>query len=301
MENLGENLRKELSALFGIRWDKFIEWAVIAWLSAWFWTSAWYWFIGPHGELSETVKYASIPANQRFVGPGSGIEKFMLGIEISPADWLIGFLTWLQGLQGSAHNLIYWITLLAAVLASVTSVRSYKHTGLRVLALFCTAVACEVQGSFSPILWVLLIAFVPTVVACLLDLIDRSRKESKNSEYQTYYTGTIITKFLTRIMFLFLEIPLAPLLVFILLVTSFRTNSPRFTAEEIVREVGMELKFTEVERGEKSDPLIQAASMAAFSLAGNQSQEARNILSYYDYLLWKRRDLKNKEEHRKHL
>lgn len=288
-KDFGATLRAEVTALFGIRWDSFVEWTVITWLSAWFWAPA---FTGGFSEVSPLERLAE---DGRFVGPVSGIESFLEGIGVGSPAWFTGFLTWLHAPD---HSWIYWVALLVSVLTCVTSARSYKHTGLRVLALLSAAVACEVHGDLWPVLWVLVIAGVPALLACSLDWIDQRREKSRYGEHQYYFAEGILIKFLTGIVFLFLKIPVAPIVILAQLVVSFRTEIPRYAGDEITQEVGRSLEAASAEGAAGVDELTQAASSAALSLAGNQSTEARKILGQYAYLLRARRERTDAESRR---
>lgn len=287
---LGATLRAELNALFGIRWDSFVEWAVITWLSIWFWITAF------AGGLSGVSPLQGLAADDRFVGPLSGIASFLQGIGTEPPGWFSDVLTWLHAPE---HGWMYWVALLASVLTCVTSSRDYKHTGLRVLALVSAAVACEVHGDLWPVLWVILMAGVPALVACSLDWVDRLRETSKYGEHRYYFAEGILIRFITGIVFLFLKVPVAPIVILGQLVVSFRTEIPRYAGDEITREVARSLEEVSEEGEVKVDALAQAASAAAISLAGNQSPEAREILGHYSYLLRKRRDRMNAESRRR--
>ena len=284
-------LRTEMTALFGIRWDSFVEWAVTVWLSVWFWATSF------NGGFDTRSPLENLATGHLFVGPISGISSFLQGLGIAPPTWFADFLIWLHA-QG--HSWIFWVALGVAVLTCVTSARSYKHTGLRVLALISAAISCEIQGDLWPVLWVVLIASVPALVACSIDWVDQVREKSRYGESQYYFAQGIFIKFLTGIVFLFLKIPVAPIVILGQLVVSFRTEIPRYSAAEITREVARVLETASTTDGSAGvDDLTRAASSAALTLAGNQSPEARVILGHYSYLLRNRREQLDAESRRK--
>lgn len=143
-----KTFREEFSALLGLRWDSFIEWAVITWLSGWFWVTA---FESAFSNMNKFHAWSATPHED--YGPITGLSVFLEKLSLHSPRWLTSFLNWLHD---PAHDWVYFIFIIISLITCVTSMRSYKHTGLRVLALLSIAIACEMDGSLLPVLWVVL-------------------------------------------------------------------------------------------------------------------------------------------------
>jgi hypothetical protein len=255
-----KSLREEINELFGVRWDSVIEWAVISWLSVWFWTT----YAGPSSEGWKS-------------GPLRGIEDFLRSLDVEPPAWLLATLAWFS--DSARQTLLPAFVIIAAV-ACVTSVRGYHLSGLRTLALVALAIACEINASLYPVAWVLALAAIPASIAMVLGLTaDRFRRRSG----RYYLSDRIVANYSTRIVMLFLSPVLAPGLLALQLVASFRTDLPYSPAEELATEVALKLEdkwpAPDGERG--ADELTQVAAAASIHLAGNTSAEARNVASRY--------------------
>lgn len=268
-----KTIREEINELFGLRWDTLVEWVVIAWLSVWFWTS----------QRQESREGRSFGWTE---GPLTAVEDFLHSLNIVPPSWLSGTTDWL------AHSSPEWLStvlVVVAVVSCVTAVRSYRLSGQRTLALLATALVCEVQGAFWPVLWVLLLAAIPAAVAWSIAFTDGRRKDSKFSENEYYFGPGIVTAYVTRIVLLFLVPIFAPILLAGQLVVSFRTNSRYDPANELNKEVIDALKTRGTGRADDLDALTEVAAAAAIQLAGNPSPEARQIAGEYRFRLQQRR------------
>ena len=279
-----KSLREEINALLGIRWDSLVEWVVIAWLSAWTWAA----IFSDQGPLPGWG-----PSSGEGHGPLTGIGLFLENLDASSPGWFSAVMGWLHD---PAHNWVYYVFLLTAVTTSVTAARNSRHTGLRVLALLSTAIACEMNGSLWPVAWVLLLAAVPALWACGIDWVGRKSDEGDGDRY--YFAPGILMRFLTRIAFLFLLPLAAPFLLLGQLVVSFRTDLPYSPAKEISNEVITVLTARGADGPSALDPLTEAASSAAISLAGNQSREAREVLISYHFALKRRREAEGARKRR---
>lgn len=269
-----KTLREEVNALFGVRWDTLVEWAVISWLSIWFWSS----------------RVDSSTAGNFVVwtdGPLTGIESFLVSLDITPPSWLTATTDWL--LDPSREGLSITLVVVAVV-ACVTAVRSYRLSGLRTLALLSTAVVCEIQGSFWPVVWILSAAAIPAAFAWGIGFVDRHREESKFNEYEYYFDRGIVSDYITRIVLLLISPVFAPFLLAGQLVVSFRTNLPYEPAEELNKEVLNVLKTRGDGQADELDALTSTAASAAIHLAGNASRDARQIASAYRFRLKNRRE-----------
>lgn len=288
-----KTLREEIGALFGVRWDSVLEWIIIAWLSAWFWLQS----VAALAPKESPLKRLASDADGNS-GPVSGIGRFIQFVDISIPGWLSGFVDWLHE---PLNNWICVAATLLAVATCVTAVRSYRHTGLRVIALTSAAIACEINGNLAPVTWILFLSAIPTIWACSLDWIDQRREESKFSEDSYYFAQGILTKFISRIIFLFIQVPAAPALIIMQLIVSFRTDLRYSPSVELNREILKVLK-TQSERDEtRLDALTQRASSAVDSLTGSQSPDAQEILRDYHRALQQRREAMESAERRQEI
>lgn len=269
-----KTLREEVNALFGVRWDTLIEWTVISWLSIWFWSS----WANPSifGNFFGSTD-----------GPLSGIENFLRSLDVVPPSWLTETINWL--LDPSREWLSTALVVLAGI-ACVTAVRSYRLSGLRTLALLSAAIVCEIQGSFWPVAWILILAAIPATFAWGIGFVDSHRTKSKFTEHEYYFDRGIVSDYITRIVLLFLSPVFAPLLLAGQMVVSFRTNLPYDPAGELNKEVIDALKTRGGKQADELDGLTSMAATAAIHLAGNPSREARQIASSYRFQLKQRRE-----------
>lgn len=269
-----KTLREEVNALFGVRWDTFIEWTVISWLSIWFWFSR-----ADPAVSGDFFGWTD--------GPLSGIENFLGSLDVVPPSWLTETINWL--LDPSRAWLSTALVVLAGI-ACVTAVRSYRLSGLRTLALLSAAVVCEIQASFWPVAWILILAAIPAAVAWGIGFVDSHRAKSEFTEHEYYFDRGIVRDYITRIVLLFLSPVFAPLLLAGQLVVSFRTNLPYDPAGELNKEVLNALKTRGERQADELDALTSTAATAAIHLAGNPSREARQIVAAYRFQLKQRRE-----------
>lgn len=172
----------------------------------------------------------------------------------------------------------------------MTAVRSYGLSGLRTLALLSVAAVYEIQASFWPVVWVLLLAPIPAAFAWGIAVVDSHRQKSTFSDHQYYFADGILRTYFTRIVLLFLSPVFAPFLLVGQLVVSFRTDLPYSPAEELNREVIAALKTRGHNRIDDLDALTGTAAVAAIQLAGNASREARAIAGTYHLKVKQRRE-----------
>lgn len=269
-----KTMREEINALFGVRWDTFVEWVVIAWLSIWFWTSR-----PKEHRTGSFLEWTN--------GPLAAVEKFLRSLDIGPPAWLTGTADWLID---APRERLSTVLVVIAVVSCVTAVRNYRYSGLRTLALLAVALVCEVQGSFWPVLWVLLLAAIPAAWAWTLAFADGRRKVSQFSEDEYYFGERIVLIYFRRIVLLFLVPLFAPILLAGQLVVSFRTNVPYNAVKELNHEVIDALESHGTDRAEDLDALTGAAASAALQLAGNRSREAHLIAEAYRSTLKRRRE-----------
>lgn len=271
-----QTLRDEIGALFGIRWTSFVEWSVIAWLSLWFWAAT------SEGHAWSWNRIGYLSSNEDGYGPISGILVFLEATNLNSPDWLSEFLNWLHH---SENNWIYISAVMIAVTASVTAARSYTYAGLRVLALLTAAIACEVTGELRAVFVIVALAAIPAAIGCVIGWLDDHGFASTDPEGPHFYWPEISSRFLTQILFLFLQPPFAPIFLALSLLFTFQIRTRFVPSKEINRIVVRTLEAHGQKDPSKVDALTQAASSAAISLAGNDSGEAREILNAYYFAL----------------
>ncbi|MFF7291059.1 hypothetical protein ACFY9N_00865 [Microbacterium sp. NPDC008134] len=274
-------IRAEVNALFGIRWDTLVEWVVISWLSIWFWTS-------PIWNMTEPPSWAG--------GPLSGLEDFFGSLGMAPPEWLSGSIVWVVD---PARAWLAAPLLVISVVTCVSAVRSRSFSGLRTVALVSAAIACEIEGSLAPVAWILMLAAVPAAYACALAFIRGHRRDPEDEPRHYYFWPSIVTDYLTDILFLFIAPVFAPLLLAAQLVISFRSKALFDPAEELAREVLHAYDPRTGSSAEAHDELTALAANASIALAGNPAPEARRIAASLYYRLRKRRHDAAREAARK--
>src|SRR5699024_10225382 len=219
-----KSIREEINALFGLRWDTLVEWAVISWLSLWFWFSAY---------DTESFRWS--------YGPISGIDRFLAARSIGAPEWFMQVHGWVSN---PVNEWFAKAAIAIAVIACVAAVRSYRLSGLRTVALVAAAVACEMHDGFVPIFFILLCSAIPAAVGCGIALVE-SHQNSDDFDASVFYSWQfIMTSFATKVVGLFLAPILAPGLLAMQLVVSFRTDIPVDPVEELNREAVFVLNGT---------------------------------------------------------
>ncbi len=269
-------MRSELGILLGIRWNAVVAWIVLAWLSLWLWRT--------------------ILAGQLFdwgSGPVTFIADAYRSLGDKPPGWLASMIGWLLD---PAHDALTTVFVLIAVVSIVSAVRCHRHAGLRSIAWVSTAFASEVAGRFWPVVAVLALSSIPGVIAGCIALVSSARStdarddealdDMHRGDARAAYRGrTIVIYFIARVAAVLLAPLAAPALLMVQLVTSFRSEAPFEPARDILRTIGSDAPETKAD----IDPLTRAAATAAIQLAGNDSREARGIVTDFSNRLEQRR------------
>ncbi|WP_022889492.1 hypothetical protein [Agromyces italicus] len=264
-----KSLREEVQHLFGLRWDSFIEWTLIGWLSLWLWTS---WLVS---------NSLTLPT----VGPIEWIADVLRALDVEPAAWLLGIPAWLTAPD---RAWLLQIFVIAAAAAATLAARSYRHSGLRVLSLACAVLAYEVDASASPVLQIMLFSAIPLVVALLVSFLPDQREWDDHTS-PFYHREGMFWKYVTRVLALFFAPAFAPVLLFAALVTSYRTeplyepaSDLAFTAASELDAHGAEQKLAD------ADALAVVSALVAAITAGSTHRESRRAASTFNYR-WKQR------------
>lgn len=262
-----QTFREEINALFGLRWDTLVEWIVISWLSIWLW-------MGLHETQSLQWSY----------GPLTGLDGFLESVSLDSPNWVETVRIWITDPD---HSWLANTFVAIAVAASVAAIRSHKLSGLRTVALLSATIACEMNQSFFSIVWILIWAAVPAAIACLIGLIDDLRQSDKFDSYAFYHPPTILTDYLTNVVFLFLLPLVAPFLLAVQLIASFQTKLNYDPVDKLHQKATFLLE-TSPTQNQRLKEAARVARSASLKLAGNQSKSARRIASRQLYNLERR-------------
>ena len=264
-----KSLREEVQHLFGLRWDSFVEWTMIAWLSLWFWTSC------------LVTSEFTLPS----VGPIEWIAEVLRALAVDPPEWLLAIPGWLTDPQ---RAWLLHVFVISAVAAATLAVRSYRHTGLRVLALACAALAYEVDASASPIAQILLLAAVPAAVAILISFLpDRREREDRMTSF--FHGAGVSERYIMRVFGLFVAPVVAPFLLLVALVTSYRTEVAYQPSYDLARAAasGLESAGGSTKLAD-ADALAVVSAIVAAITANSTQLESRWTASTFNYE-WKER------------
>lgn len=261
--NAAKAWREEVDHLFGIPWDRFIEWVLIGWLSAWVWT-AW------------MVSNAFIFPRS---GPISWIADVVRSLGGEPAAWLLAIPVWLTD---SHRSVLLPISIVVSSIVVTLSLRSYKLTGLRVLALATATVAVEIDGSMLPLVWICAIAAGPAVVALLLGLRPADRERDEDG---FFYAEGAVRWYIMRVMGLYAMPIAAPFLLGFVLVFSYRVERLYRPSEELARSAARHLA-SESRQGKSlatADPLTVVSALVAAVTAATVSPSGQAVAASLNY------------------
>lgn len=271
--NTAKAWREEVDHLFGISWDRFIEWVLIGWLSAWIWTA---WIV-----------------SNAFIVPRSGPITWIADVIRSfggePAAWLVAIPTWLMD---PARAALLPITVVLSAVAATLSLRSHKLTGLRVLALAAACVAVEVEGSMWPLLWIVLIAAIPAAAAFVAGLLPTERDHDER-EWAFFYSKGTVEMFLARVVGLFVMPVVAPLVLLAALLFSYRLEREYRPADALGTVTARELNraSNEGKTVATSDPLLTVAAIVAAITSTSELPNSRAVAATFDFHVRHRREM----------
>lgn len=163
-ENAAEkskSIREEVKELFGLSWDRFVEWLVIAWLALWWW-----------GGLAENN---GLPRKLPLEWTRAVLESLTLAVP----EWFSDIPAWLSDPSRS------WLApgfILLAVACQTCSLRRFQNTGLRVVALLALVTAVEAQQQYWPLLQFVWVAAIPAAIAVARGFMPDQRKVDPNTE-----------------------------------------------------------------------------------------------------------------------
>lgn len=258
--------REEIDHLFGINWDHFIEWLLIAWLSAWIWTA---WIV-----------------SNAFIVPRSGpitwIADVIREFGGTPAAWLVAIPEWLTDPTRAA---LLPISVVASAAFATLSVRSYKLTGLRVLALAMAAIAVEIHGSVLPLLWIALIAAVPCVISVLASFIPQDDDDLRDErEWSFFYAKGSLQLYATRVLALYVMPIAAPIVLVFVLVFSYRIERQYQPSEALGKVAAREI--AKQSRSDKTlaeaDPLVISSALVAAVTSALPTTHSQRVAASFD-------------------
>lgn len=257
-------LREEVHHLFGVSWDRFIEWAIITWLSAWIWT-AW------------IVSNAFITPDS---GPISWISDVITTLGGEPPAWLLSIPIWLADPHRAVLLPICVVT--SAILATL-SLRSFKLTGLRVLALAGAAIAVEIDGSMLPLLWIVLVAAIPCVVSMGASFLPQ-KDRLDDREWSFFYAKGSMTMFAFRVVGLYAMPVAAPFVLSLGLVFSYRIEREYNSAQSLGRASARELAAASKRDKSiaESDPLVLTSALVSAIASALPTPDSQRVAAAFD-------------------
>lgn len=269
--------RTEIRHLFGLSWDRFIEWVIIAWLSAWIWT-AW--------TVSNAIVFPTS-------GPITWISEVIRAFGVQPARWLLDVPIWLTDPQ---RGMLLPIGVIASAVLATLSLHSYDLTGLRVLALACALVAVEIHRSMLPMLWIVLLAAIPFLAALGFSFLPQDRDHDVDEREWSAFTPEVSVRFyLARVLGLFVMPLAAPVFLLFAVVNSYRVEREYRPADDLASVAAQEL-VREVEQGKRlstSDPLTVTSALVAAITSISPTTNSRRVAAAFDYRIRERRYARN--------
>jgi hypothetical protein len=260
--------RAEVRQLFGLRWDNFVEWVIVFWASAWLWSS---W------AVSNALVFPK-------EGPIEWVADLLHRLAVEPPHWLLEIPRWLTTPD---RSWLLWVFQIGAAIFATLAVRSYRHSGLRIMALINLLLAFEVNRSALPLLWVALFALIPPGVALIASVVTDSRSiEDRHRGF--FYPKGIIKRYLTRILGLFLFPAIAPGVVFLALVNAYKTVPPYEPSSDLASRVAIELHDRPKSLAEV-DALTALSALVSAVSASQSLSSSQNVAGIFDYHVKQRR------------
>lgn len=266
-------LREEVRHLLGLSWDRFLEWTIITWLSAWIWT-AW--------SVSNAVV---VPDS----GPIAWIADVITAFGGKPPTWLSDIPVWLTDTHRAA---LLPICVVASAILVTLSLRSYRLTGLRVLALGSAAVAVEIDGSVLPLLWIVAVAAVPCAASIVASFLPGDNDGLLDDrEWGFFHIRSSIVLFVLRVVGLYLMPLVAPGVLAAALVFSYRVESRYQPAQSLGRASAGELAAASSEQKTvaESDPLVLMSAIVSAISSTLPEGKDQGVAAAFDSELRKRR------------
>jgi hypothetical protein len=256
--------RAEVRQLFGLRWDNFVEWVIVFWASAWLWSS---W------AVSNALVFPK-------EGPIEWVGDILHRLAVEPPHWLLEIPRWLTTPD---RSWLLWVFQIGAAIFATLAVRSYRHSGLRIMALICLRFAFEVNRSVLPLLWVTLFALIPPGAALIASVVAPDSRGIEDEGRSFFYPKGIVERYLPRVLGLFLFPVIAPGVVFVELVNAYKTVPLYHPSSNLASRVAMELQdrpksLAEVDALTALSALVSAVS-ASQSLS--MSQKVADIFDYH--------------------
>lgn len=196
---------KTLSNLFGVRWDKILQWIVIGYASTWFWV-----------EGSTYVDGVAIPATQ---GPIGWLVTLIRSVGLGAPHWLAQTPAWLT--QPDHQWLVSIVPIVAAVSAT-TLVRMQQSSGLVITCTLALLVAVQAHSSLRPVLVAALLAAVPAAGALLVAHKQSRQRRDVNDHF---IAEVIMRDFLLVTLTPIWQPLLAPLIAAALLIGAYGKQS----------------------------------------------------------------------------
>ncbi|WP_153004122.1 hypothetical protein [Microbacterium testaceum] len=261
VRNESEVLRV-LSNLFGVRWDRLVQWAVVALASGWLWSSA-------------MPSMAVRPDNLFDQGPIDWLIEGLMNLGMGVPQWLNDTPAWLMQ---PGHAWVVQLLPVVAALCGTFLVKSQRSSGLVVLGVLAMVTSVQATSDFAPVLWTLVWTVVPMVLALGLSVIQTRFHEMDTALPSQGYVSTLIfERFLLAGLAPIWQVFLGPAIGVALAVSMY--GVPR-TPEEPTREL-MRTRMRKLRRSGKTVSEAGAADalgvLAAVFLAEPDRQSRQEL------------------------
>ncbi|MDR6689533.1 hypothetical protein J2X55_000432 [Microbacterium sp. 1154] len=175
VQNESEVLRI-LSNLFGVRWDRLVQWSAVALASGWLW-------------LSAMPSMAAHPDNSFERGPIDWLIQGLIDLGFAVPQWLNGTPAWLMQ---PGHAWVVQLLPIVAALCGTLLAKSQSSSGLVALGVLAMATSVQATSDFAPVLWTLVWTSVPMVLALSLSAIQTRFHQTDTAPPSQAYVSTLI-------------------------------------------------------------------------------------------------------------
>lgn len=210
VQNDNEVLRI-LSNLFGVRWDRLIQWSAVALASAWLWLSA-----VPSMAARQDASFE--------LGPIDWLTEGLASLGVDVPAWLSGTPEWLAQ---SAHAWAVGLLPVIAALCGTCLAKAQRSSGLVVVSVLAMALSMQAESDFSPVLWTLLWTLVPLVPALGMAVLQARFPGTETTlPSQDYLPSLVLQRFVVAGLAPIWQVLLAPVLGVGLIVGMYGASPP---------------------------------------------------------------------------
>jgi len=187
-------------------------------------------------------------------------------LAVEPPDWVVAVPDWL------ADPVRGWLLPVFIVMSAVFATLSVRgdYKGLQFLALLTMLIALEIDQSGLPLLWAGLMALAPALVALGWGVVHQIRNHEDN-KYSYFYPWSVISEFIHISIGLYAFPVIAPFVLMLALVSSYRTEVASNVHEELTVIALRELDHQQ-RAGLEPDSLAKFSLLAAIIAAPPSSR-----------------------------